>query len=81
MGVGLRSCDEDNRPHRHLTAHSLRYLVRVDHLAHRIQQVLHALHAMLQRDQPTCSLRHAASSQEQRVMRGRERHVRVGLRW
>ena len=37
------------------------HLMRVDHLAHRIQQVLHVLHAVLQREEPTRSLRKAAS--------------------
>ena len=40
----------------------------VDHLAHRIQHVLLALHAALQRDQPTRSLPHATSTQEQTVI-------------
>ena len=49
----------------------------VDLLAHRVQQVLHVLHAVLQRDEPTHSLRHTALSQEQRVMRGQDREARA----
>ena len=51
--------DEDCRaPSPVISLHDLTttYLMRVDHLAHRIQEVLHALHAVLQRDQPTRSL-------------------------
>ena len=50
-------------PSRALTRH----LDRVDHLAHRIQRMLHTLHAVLQRDQPSRTVWDAPSTREQRA--------------